>query len=114
VVLILQRICERVLDIMYFWLLASLRRYNPQSDESLVIDEGAANSSVASSSGQAIVIMSEEQIWLEYFKDPSQWWDNRLSKKNLKAPDFKHKVTKRALWIDGWYTLAWVKIRFSS
>jgi hypothetical protein len=39
-VLILQQICEYVLDFTYFWLLASLCRYNPQSDESVVTDKG--------------------------------------------------------------------------
>jgi hypothetical protein len=28
---------------------------------------------------------------------------------NPKSPDFKHKVTKKALWVDGWSTPPWVK-----
>ena len=36
------------------------------------------------------------------------WWVQL----NSRSPDFKHKVTKKVLWIDGWYTPAWVKQRF--
>jgi len=28
---------------------------------------------------------------------------------NPKSPDFKHKVAKEALWVDGWSTPPWVK-----
>jgi len=28
---------------------------------------------------------------------------------NPKSPDFKHKVTKEVLWVDGWSTPPWVK-----
>ncbi|KAG0592855.1 hypothetical protein KC19_1G285400 [Ceratodon purpureus] len=52
------------------------------------------------------------ELWEEYFSGPSQWWDNRNRKGNPRAPDFKHKVTGEALWIDGWYTPEWVKEKF--
>lgn len=29
-----------------------------------------------------------------------QYYDNRLNKRNPKAPDFKHKTTGEALWIE--------------
>jgi len=35
-------------------------------------------------SGKAQMI---EQIWEEYFADPSQWWDNRVDKVSLGLPD---------------------------
>lgn len=28
---------------------------------------------------------------------------------NSNTPDFKHKVTRKALWLDGWSTPSWVK-----
>ncbi|KAG0598383.1 hypothetical protein M758_12G068300 [Ceratodon purpureus] len=62
-------------------------------------------------SGEA---QTTEQVWEEYFVDPSQWWDNRVEKKNPRAPDFKHKATGKALWVDGWYTPAWVKARLKA
>jgi hypothetical protein len=55
---------------------------------------------------------SNEDCWRDYFASPSDWWDNRQGKRNPKAPDFKHKVTRRALWIDGWYIPEWMKDRF--
>ncbi|KHN13672.1 Protein OSB2, chloroplastic [Glycine soja] len=30
----------------------------------------------------------------------ANWWDNRLNKRNAKAPDFKHKETSKGLWLD--------------
>jgi len=59
-------------------------------------------------------IWCEEQDWEDYFANLALWWDNQGSQKNPKALDFKHRMTKRSLWIDGWYTLVWTKIRFSS
>ena len=53
-----------------------------------------------------------EDDWIAYFEDPSRWWDNRASKNNPRAPDFRHKKSKRALWIDGWYSPDWVKEGF--
>jgi hypothetical protein len=32
---------------------------------------------VAFDSGEA---QTKEQLWKEYFADPSQWWDNRVAK----------------------------------
>jgi len=28
---------------------------------------------------------------------------------NPKSPDYKHKVTMKALWVDGWSNPAWVR-----
>jgi hypothetical protein len=54
---------------------------------------------------------SEDKLWIEYFSDPASFWDNRGCKENPRALDFKHKVTKRALRVDGWYTPSWVRER---
>jgi hypothetical protein len=63
-------------------------------------------------SGSSKSTNADEASWREYFADPDLWWDNRNNKANPKAPDFKHKVTGRTLWIQGWYTPLWVKERF--
>ncbi|KAJ7528001.1 hypothetical protein O6H91_16G079800 [Diphasiastrum complanatum] len=55
-----------------------------------------------------------EQLWQEFFSDPSQWWDNRLTKKSPKHPDFKHKRTLEGLWVDGWLNPSWVKEKMAS
>eukprot|EP00250_Pteridium_aquilinum_P020920 c24989_g2_i2 orf=106-573(+) len=51
---------------------------------------------------------SHDLLWKEFFRDPSQWWDNRRSKAGSAYPDFKHKVTKDSLWIHGCYNSSWV------
>ncbi|KAJ7528005.1 hypothetical protein O6H91_16G079900 [Diphasiastrum complanatum] len=55
-----------------------------------------------------------EQLWQEFFSDPSQWWDNRLTKKTPKHPDFKHKRTLEGLWVDGSLNPSWVKEKMAS
>ncbi|KAJ7569689.1 hypothetical protein O6H91_01G088800 [Diphasiastrum complanatum] len=55
-----------------------------------------------------------EQLWQEFFSDPWQWWDNRLTKKSPRYPDFKHKRTLEGLWVDGWLNPSWVKEKMAS
>ncbi|KAG7599709.1 Nucleic acid-binding OB-fold [Arabidopsis suecica] len=39
-------------------------------------------------------------LWQVFFSNPYDWWDNRRDKKNPTQPDFKHKDTGEALWLD--------------
>ncbi|MBA0836978.1 hypothetical protein Goarm_009165 [Gossypium armourianum] len=39
-------------------------------------------------------------LWQVFFTNPFEWWDNRKSKKNPRQPDFKHKDTGEALWLN--------------
>ncbi|KAF2552805.1 hypothetical protein F2Q68_00037188 [Brassica cretica] len=41
-----------------------------------------------------------EESWKELVENPDKWWDNRIDKRNAKAPDFKHKETGEALWLN--------------
>ncbi|KAL2634594.1 hypothetical protein R1flu_006073 [Riccia fluitans] len=52
--------------------------------------------------------LATEKRWQAFFADSSQWWDNRLNKKNPKAPDFKHKSTQEVLWLKSWNNPPWV------
>ena len=38
------------------------------------------------------------------------WW----LQSNPKSPDFKHKVTRKVLWVDGWSNPPWVKVMLKS
>ncbi|MED6110956.1 hypothetical protein PIB30_047834 [Stylosanthes scabra] len=49
------------------------------------------------------------ELWQAFFASPGEWWDNRRNKRNPKGPDFKHKDTGEALWVDGRYNPPWVK-----
>ncbi|XP_030456581.1 protein OSB2, chloroplastic-like isoform X1 [Syzygium oleosum] len=52
---------------------------------------------------------STVELWQAFFANPLEWWDNRKNKKNPKYPDFKHKDTGEALWVEGRYNPPWVK-----
>lgn len=39
-------------------------------------------------------------LWQAFFVNPHEWNDYRKTKHNPKAPDFKHKSTGEALWIN--------------
>lgn len=41
-----------------------------------------------------------EPGWDDLLANPGAYWDNRLTKKNPKAPDFKHKASGAALWLN--------------
>nr|CAB3498620.1 unnamed protein product [Digitaria exilis] len=49
-----------------------------------------------------------EELWQAFFANPLDWWDNRTNKKNPRYPDFKHKHTGEALWVDGRNNPNWV------
>ncbi|XP_057519707.1 protein OSB2, chloroplastic-like [Amaranthus tricolor] len=53
--------------------------------------------------------LSTLELWQAFFANPTEWWDNRKNKKNLKYPDFKHKDTGEALWVESRYNPPWVK-----
>ncbi|KAG5037600.1 hypothetical protein JHK82_018413 [Glycine max] len=40
------------------------------------------------------------ESWNDLVQNYANWWDNRLNKRNAKAPDFKHKETGKGLWLD--------------
>ncbi|KAJ7517800.1 hypothetical protein O6H91_21G040600 [Diphasiastrum complanatum] len=64
--------------------------------------------------GHASRRVRREQLWQEFFSDPSQWCDNRFTKISPKYPDFKHKSTLEGLWVDGWLNPSWVKEKMAS
>ncbi|RZC50420.1 hypothetical protein C5167_018837 [Papaver somniferum] len=52
---------------------------------------------------------STQELWQAFFANPVDWWDNRKNKRTPKHPDFKHKHTGEALWVDAKYNPPWVK-----
>ncbi|KAJ7539561.1 hypothetical protein O6H91_11G100200 [Diphasiastrum complanatum] len=55
-----------------------------------------------------------EKLWLQFFADPSEWWDIRSCKTISGNPAFKHKKSKEVLWLDGWLNPPWVKTKLAS
>ncbi|KAJ7542125.1 hypothetical protein O6H91_10G090900 [Diphasiastrum complanatum] len=74
-------------------------------------EQGSPGFSTLKASGR---LLNMEQLWEEFFADPSQWWDNRFTKKSSKHPDFKHKSTLESLWVDGRLNPCWVNERMVS
>eukprot|EP00798_Chlamydomonas_sp_ICE-L_P030577 gene30577-35595_t len=71
------------------------------------VDSGAA-AEVVTAAAEVVAAASptgplspEEEKWTQLFANPKSFWDNRLKKTNPKAPDFKHKTTGDALWLNG-------------
>ncbi|KAK9057353.1 hypothetical protein SSX86_022188 [Deinandra increscens subsp. villosa] len=56
---------------------------------------------------------SVEELWQAFFANPAEWWDNRKNKRGPNYPDFKHKDTGEALWVDGRLNPAWVESQLS-
>ncbi|GAA0145407.1 DNA metabolism protein [Lithospermum erythrorhizon] len=52
---------------------------------------------------------SIEELWQAFFANPTEWWDNRKNKRSPNYPDFKHKDTGEALWVEGRTNPTWVK-----
>ncbi len=48
----------------------------------------------------AAAASTPEEKWRRFFADTGRYWDNRVGKRNERAPDFKHKDTGEALWIN--------------
>jgi single-strand DNA-binding protein len=62
--------------------------------------------------GMASGTSPKEALWRSLAEKPETWYDNRDKKAqpgaNPKSPDFKHKESGDALWIDSRDTPAWV------
>ncbi|MFS7902132.1 putative primosome PriB/single-strand DNA-binding, nucleic acid-binding protein [Helianthus anomalus] len=56
---------------------------------------------------------SVEELWQAFFANPVDWWDNRKNKRSPNYPDFKHKDTGEALWVEGRFNPSWVKSQLS-
>jgi hypothetical protein len=84
--LLIRRCCGSALEFLHNMLVyCSLTNFRGMNRV-----EGPVRHETGESSGTA-KDMSEDDYWHLYFSDPSLWWDNRLTKKNPKAPDFKRK-----------------------
>ncbi|CAM6096009.1 unnamed protein product [Calypogeia fissa] len=84
------------------------RSWSPQQPSSDSA-QGTGGPKGSSGGGYNEAALATEKRWQEYFADPSQWWDNRDTKRNPKAPDFKHKSTNEGLWVKSWNNPPWVE-----
>jgi pentatricopeptide repeat protein len=56
----------------------------------------------------------KENLWTEFFSDPSQCLDSRSEKVNVRYPDFKHKKTGDALWVVDNQNPPWVAAKLAA
>lgn len=85
----------------------SMDSYNGGGQTSF--QSGGGRSSYGGGGGRASVASKDvEGRWAALFCSPNDFWDNRATKRNPKAPDFKHKETGEALWVESRGTPAWV------
>lgn len=62
-----------------------------------------AQAPAAGAAGGDLANLPREEQWRDCVLDnPNDWFDNRSSKTNPKAPDFKHKSAGVALWLNRW------------
>ncbi|GMH37115.1 hypothetical protein BSKO_04988 [Bryopsis sp. KO-2023] len=52
--------------------------------------------------------LSEDAAWEALFRNPADFYDNRSNKRNPRGPDFVHKQSRKALWLDSYRRPAWV------
>ena len=113
VVVAVRRACDGVQDACRFlWALtpevgSRVRARNRDSFAAESEDRVRVSGGVASGA-----TMTMEECWEHLLHHPKDWWDNRSSRSNPKALDFKHKRTRRALWIDNRQTPEWERARF--
>ncbi|KAJ7536773.1 hypothetical protein O6H91_12G081600 [Diphasiastrum complanatum] len=90
------------------------KRFNPpwvHSRLAAMVQCQQQGQSTPESSGRAVRI---EQLWQEFYSDPSKWWDNRYIKRTPKYPDFKHKNTNEGLWVEDSLNPSWVKEKMAA
>ncbi|XP_050264320.1 protein OSB2, chloroplastic-like [Quercus robur] len=95
----------------YYKVVVQQLNFVERSISSLPLYDRDSNSMMAGKKlgNNAASDMSIEELWQAFFANPVDWWDNRKNKKNPKYPDFKHKDTGEALWVEGRYNPPWVK-----
>ena len=76
-----------------------------EAEEKEGMSDGGTDGEGEEADGEAVVRLhptnpETEELWQRLLDDPSQWWDNRVTKHNPKGPDFKHKVSKQPLWLN--------------
>ncbi|XP_051144065.1 protein OSB2, chloroplastic-like isoform X1 [Andrographis paniculata] len=100
----------------YYKVVVQQLNFVEQSFSSSALHNGSPDSAT---SGKRQTSYSEnstsyvEELWQAFFANPMEWWDNRKNKRSPNYPDFKHKDTGEALWVEGRNNPPWVKSQLS-
>ncbi|XP_042026823.1 protein OSB2, chloroplastic-like [Salvia splendens] len=101
---------------VYYKVVVQQLNFIERSPPPVPLYNGDSNSATPGKSQSAFSANSTgttEELWQAYFANPMEWWDNRKNKRSPNYPDFKHKDTGEALWVEGRYNPPWVKSQLS-
>jgi len=101
----IKRTCDNVQEVcIYLWCLIQSWKGSTkggfEGQVSMASYGEAARVSERGNVGSTNYVETVDIYWRHLISNPKEWWDNRATRKNLRAPDFKHKTTRKALWID--------------
>ncbi|KAL2895111.1 Protein OSB1 mitochondrial [Bienertia sinuspersici] len=91
-----------VLDLIH-WSLQAAMESNVKLDETGKSSQKTVNSgneTVKHLGKSSLQKHNKLHLWQKLFASPDEWYDQRKNKKNPKSPDFKHKSTGEALWLN--------------
>ncbi|OVA10500.1 Primosome PriB/single-strand DNA-binding [Macleaya cordata] len=78
------------------------RNLKSETSKSEKSEDSEPKEGVIPTSSSSVVEKKAENLylWQVFFANPFEWWDNRQHKTNPRQPDFRHKDTGEALWLD--------------
>lgn len=110
-----RRICDNIQKTCgHLWVLLQQLNEGHQEEFEVRSSFSSPGGSIRVSENEIGPDSSIDELWRHLVEYPEEWWDNRTSRRNPKAPDFKHKATRKALWINNFQTPEWARIRFQS
>ena len=109
----LLRICDNVQGACaHLWVFLQQLSDRQRADFEVRASLGSFGDSIRVSAAEIGPDSSTEELWRHLVEFTEEWWDNRTTRRNPKALDFKHKTTRMALWINNYQTPEWARIRF--
>ena len=109
----LRRICDNIQGICaHLWVFLQQLSNRQQVNSEIRAPLGSFGDSIRVLTTEIGSESSSEELWRHLVEFLEEWWDNRTTRRNPKAPDFKHKTTRVAFWINNYQTPEWAHIRF--
>lgn len=118
-VMAIRRVCDKLQEGCWFlWKLFQREELRDRTSASATQVDSGIDEPIRISMSANVHRVSDEGaldvFWRDLIENPIDWWDNRESRRNPRAPDFKHRITRQALWIDNWQTPAWARAKFGT
>lgn len=103
VAMAIRRVVDNVSE-AYVWCWALLQREGEETRSGVEGSHSACSCDdpVKDDAKERGVESPVETFWRDLADHPEDWWDNWATRRNPKAPDFKHRVTRQPLWTPVW------------